>query len=241
MAKNHARRSSRAATEPANDPSVDFILDDEPTEQMDDALPDGLLIYGDLPELLLEPHVDMPAMLADDQTADDLDSIAAGILAATPSDAETITVVPSAGRFNIGYRAARIMRRHGLGTNSTAVMIGNMLERRSVVYNVPVPRVWRDLVNLDHAIKCWVPGTCDSITLPNVWPSARKRPFYRLPDYVVKRIQTGVRGYDHGGMVCDYWSRIHPGKLDRVVCENFDQLTTRDDQRAFLRELLARD
>lgn len=176
-----------------------------------------------------------------DELLNDADALdAARVIAAnTRADADTANtaITSNHARAAIAHMAARMMVKKQYGVSSVVTHMAAVVERYYELKNMPVPRAWRDLANYAHAIKCWLPGMMNSNALPFPWPSLAKRPFFRLPERVLNAYLAQRDGYD-SGLVCDYFSRIDPRKLDNAVLDRYDDLTTRVDRRSFLRELM---
>ncbi len=224
----HMSRNKPTRALATSDQSGDMVIDDD--REM------AIVANAPITETPIVEH------MADETRADAL-AIVADIAQHADKSADTATgsITSSAVRYRIAERAARIMIRERCGTSATALYVTAMLERHATMTHTPVPRVWRDLMNMDHALKCWIPGTVASIALPFPWPAVKRHPFYRVPDMVRDRSVAGKRGYDWGGMICDYWSRIDPRLIDRLVIDRFDELTDRATQREYLRRLMGNE
>lgn len=178
---------------------------------------------------------------SDESTAiESVESMASIVAASAVSDAESasMAITASADRYRIASRAARVMCDRALSVDRVATMLADNLAKRAGL-GARIPRVWLELSGVSHALKCWLPGTCDSRDLVTPWPSLKTRPFYRVPMSVFSASMRGDRNMDWGGFICDYWSRINPQLIDDDLVSSIVAMP-RDAARATLRDYLIR-
>jgi len=180
------------------------------------------------------------APIVDGIVTDAADHLASMLAAHTANTLDrNAAITNNTVRSVIALDAIKMMQRHQYGVSGCAADIARILTIRAERTKTAIPSVWRNLSNIEHALKCWLPGMCNSNALPMPWPAVLKRPFYRLNDRVMKRYLSSMPGYD-SGIVTDFLSRIDPRMLTDDVLDRYELCTDRASRYDFLRELKTR-
>lgn len=244
MAKNHARNHAAGDLEMDTTATYDAelaALDAElaSMETGDDDADATALMVQTVADLAAIPH-EQPetATYAGEHAATPAARAARAIVKHTDRTADTANnaVKRNAARAEIATLAIDLMI-GGDTVESAAKQIAAEMEKYCAYRNISVPTVWTRLADIEHALKCWIPGMCNAVQLPNGWPSLARKPFYRLPERVMQRYLLNDGAY-HSGLITDYFSRINPAVLTDVTLDRYDRLTANADRRSFLRALL---
>lgn len=250
MATKRTRKSSSlATTDMVITPSTPIaitalvpigIVDAIPDPAPRPARPVTALVVMDAPDANMLQLPAPTAPIIDGIVTDAADHLASMLAAHTANTLDrNAAITNNTVRSVIALDAIKMMQRHQYGVSGCAADIARILTIRAERTKTAIPSVWRNLSNIEHALKCWLPGMCNSNALPMPWPAVVKRPFYRLNDRVMKRYLSSMPGYD-SGIVTDFLSRIDPRMLTDDVLDRYELCTDRASRYDFLRELKTR-